>query len=270
MKRRVNRVKLKQADSSLVSFVWTGDTKNYNTRTNGEPTRITIHHAANGTGCSKGASSSALTVIFESLNGNKGSVHYGIDSLGRIGQMLNEKYRPWTSDSRANDMIAYTMEICNDQGAPTYHVSDKALNACIELCVDICKRHNKKRVTYIADKTKALAYKPAADELIITLHKWFAATTCPEQYLTSKISYIAEQVTAKLTPKKFPYLIRITYPGGLNVRKDAGVTNAKTGIVLKKGEVYTIVEEQTVSGQVWGRLKSGAGWICLTGYTEKV
>ena len=270
MKRKVNKVKLKQADSSLVSFTWTGSTNNYNTRTNGEPYRITIHHAANGTGCNNGYSASALNVIFETLNSKKGSVHYGIDSNGKIGQMLAEKYRPWTSDSRANDQVAYTMEICNDKGKPTYHVSDKALNACIELCADICKRHDKTKLLYIADSKTALAYKPKADEMIITLHKWLTATTCPEQYLSSKMPYIAEQVTNKLTPSKLPYIIRVTYPGGLNVRKGAGVTFEKTGIVIKQGEVYTIVEEKTTGGQFWGRLKSGAGWICLTGYTEKV
>jgi len=54
----------------------------------------------------------------------------------------------------------------------------------------------------------------------------------------------------------------------LNIRKDAGVAHTVTGVIRDKG-VYTIVAEKTVSGQKWGKLKSGAGWICLA-YTKKV
>lgn len=44
----------------------------------------------------------------------------------------------------------------------------------------------------------------------------------------------------------------------LNVRAGAG-TNYKINTTVKRNEVYTIVEEKNG----WGRLKSGAGWICL-------
>ena len=50
----------------------------------------------------------------------------------------------------------------------------------------------------------------------------------------------------------------------LNVRSGAG-TNYKITTKVKKNEVYTIVQEK---GN-WGKLKSGAGWICLD-YTNKV
>jgi len=63
------------------------------------------------------------------------------------------------------------------------------------------------------------------------------------------------------------YRVKVTATG-LNIRKDAGTAYAVTGVIRDKG-VYTIVAEKTVSGQKWGRLKSGAGWICLT-YTKKV
>lgn len=52
----------------------------------------------------------------------------------------------------------------------------------------------------------------------------------------------------------------------LNIRKKADVTSAKVGSV-KKGDVYTIVEE---SGS-WGKLKSGAGWINVSSkYVKRV
>lgn len=63
------------------------------------------------------------------------------------------------------------------------------------------------------------------------------------------------------------YRVKVT-ASALNIRKDAGTANAVTGVIRDNG-VYTIVAEKMVSGQKWGKLKSGAGWICLE-YTKKV
>lgn len=63
------------------------------------------------------------------------------------------------------------------------------------------------------------------------------------------------------------YFVKVT-ADALNIRKQAGVGNAVVGVIRDKG-VYTIVEEKWISGQKWGKLKSGAGWICLY-YTKKV
>jgi uncharacterized protein YgiM (DUF1202 family) len=63
------------------------------------------------------------------------------------------------------------------------------------------------------------------------------------------------------------YIIRVT-ASVLNVREYAG-TNYKVTTTVKKNEAYTIVEEKVVGNDVWGKLKSGVGWICLT-YTQKI
>lgn len=60
------------------------------------------------------------------------------------------------------------------------------------------------------------------------------------------------------------YVVRIT-ASVLNVRSGPS-TNYKINTTVKKNEMYTIVEEKNG----WGKLKSGAGWICLDGYTKKV
>lgn len=273
-------VKLKTADSSLVSYIYANGTTHYNVRDHAIDT-ITIHHAANGTGCNKGAGANTLDVIFASC-GLGGSCQYGIDSNGKIGQMLAEKYRSWCSDSRSNDMRAITIEVANCAGKPTWAVSDKALNAVIDLCADICKRNGKKKMVWISDKSKALAYAPKADEMRMTLHKWVCeakgGTGCPEQYLISKMPYIAEQVTKKLGGSTTPsttfksYIVKITYPTGMKIRSGAGDTYSVVGSV-PYGGVYTIVEEKTNGAQLWGKLKSGAGWICIKGskvYATKV
>ena len=63
------------------------------------------------------------------------------------------------------------------------------------------------------------------------------------------------------------YLVRVT-TDVLNVRKNAGTTYDIVTTV-KRNEVYTIIEEKVVGNDVWGRLKSQIGWICLT-YTQKL
>ena len=57
--------------------------------------------------------------------------------------------------------------------------------------------------------------------------------------------------------QKFPYLVKVN-TGVLNVRAGAG-TNYRVTTQIKKNQVYTIVDEKNN----WGKLKSGAGWICL-------
>lgn len=59
-----------------------------------------------------------------------------------------------------------------------------------------------------------------------------------------------------------PYLVKVT-ADCLYIRKGAGTNTAKVGKITDHG-VYTIVEERKGSGaSLWGRLKSGAGWISL-------
>lgn len=117
----------------------------------------------------------------------KASSNYGVDNTGRIGMYVEEKNRAWTSSNSDNDNQAVTIEVANITGAPDWKVSDIALNKTIDLCVDICKRNNIKRLNFTGDKTGNL-----------TMHKWFAATACPGPYLESKFPYIASEVNKRL------------------------------------------------------------------------
>lgn len=57
--------------------------------------------------------------------------------------------------------------------------------------------------------------------------------------------------------QKLPYLVKIT-GAKVNVRVGPGM-DQKIRTQVRRNEVYTIVEEK----DNWGKLKSGAGWICL-------
>ena len=77
---------------------------------------------------------------------------------------------------------------------------------------------------------------------------------------------IAKYDALKDNTSKLPYKVKVTEPE-LNVRKGAG-TNYPVTTVVKKGDVFTIVEEKKNGTTLWGKLKSGAGWLSLK-YTKK-
>ncbi len=59
-----------------------------------------------------------------------------------------------------------------------------------------------------------------------------------------------------------PYLVQVSI-SNLNIRKGPGTNYARTGRFTGKG-VFTIVEESKGTGAtLWGKLKSGAGWVSL-------
>ena len=112
------------------------------------------------------------------------SCQYGIGVDGRVGMYVEEKNRSWCSSSNENDQRAVTIECASDTTHP-YAFKDVVYNKLIELCVDICKRNGKKKLLWLGDKTKTLNYNPAADEMVLTVHRWFANKSCPGDWMYS-------------------------------------------------------------------------------------
>lgn len=73
--------------------------------------------------------------------------------------------------------------------------------------------------------------------------------------------------TATSSTGSTSYLVKVT-ASTLNVRKEASASSSITTKV-HKGEVYTIVGESKNGSTLWGKLKSGAGWIALS-YTQRL
>lgn len=142
--------------------------------------KITIHHMAGNLTIEQCGNVFAPT-------SRKASSNYGIGSDGRIGMYVEEKNRAWTSSNAQNDNMAVTIEVANDVVGGNWHISDKAMESLINLCVDICKRNNIEKLNFTGDKNGNL-----------TMHKWFAATACPGAYLESKFPYIANEVNKRL------------------------------------------------------------------------
>lgn len=137
-----------------------------------------------------------LGAIFAPVS-KQASSNYGIGYDGRFGMYCEEKDRSWCTSSSANDNRAITIECASDAAAP-YAFKDVVYESLITLCVDICKRHGKKKLLWLGDKDKTLAYTPAADEMVLTAHRWFANKGCPGDWLYQREADLAAKVTAKL------------------------------------------------------------------------
>ena len=121
------------------------------------------------------------------------SSNYGIGFDGRIGMYCEEKDRSWCSSSPSNDHRAITIEVASDTTYP-YAVNAKAYASLINLVADICKRNGIKELKWKADKSLI----GQVDKQNMTVHRWFAATACPGEYLYSRMGQIAQEVNKKL------------------------------------------------------------------------
>lgn len=200
------------------------------------------------------------------------SCNYGIGKDGRVCLIVDEANRSWCSSSNANDQRAVTIECASDMSEP-YSMTNAVYEKLIQLCIDICKRNGKTKLIWFADKNKSLNYSPKSNEMVLTVHRWFANKSCPGDWLYSRLGDVANRVTAQLNGssgggttgggntsggsgnyKTGMYKVNV---GDLNIRKGPGTNYDINGVITDKG-TYTITEIQNGS---WGKLKSGAGWI---------
>lgn len=133
---------------------------------------------------------------FEDPKGNA-SCNYLIGCDGRKALVVPEGFRSWCTSSAYNDQRAITVEVASDNTAP-YKFNDAAYNSLIELAIDCCKRNKKDTFVYIPDKTKALAYKPKDNEMLMTFHCWYAKKICPGQWFIDHAQDFTDKVNAGL------------------------------------------------------------------------
>lgn len=125
------------------------------------------------------------------------SCNYGIGYDGRVSLCVEEKNRSWCTSSRENDQRAITIECASDKTHP-YAFKDVVYNRLVELCIDICKRNGKKMLLWLGDKEKTLNYIPKSDEMVLTVHRWYANKSCPGDWMYARMGNLASKVTAAL------------------------------------------------------------------------
>ena len=139
----------------------------------------------------------------------KASCNYGIGNDGRVALVVDEENRSWCSSSNSNDQRAITIECASDKTEP-YTFNDAVYDKLVMLCVDICQRYGKTKLLWIADKGTTLAYEPKADEMLLTVHRWFSNKSCPGAWMYEHMGQLAATVTEKLggtpQPAKQPQL----------------------------------------------------------------
>ena len=180
------------SDSPLVTY--TRISPNRSSPRSAAIDRITIHCYVGQVTAERGCSG-ARFVNYDPVNG--ASCNYVVGYDGSIGLCVPEEDRSWCSSSPSNDSRAVTIETASDNFHP-YAVTDAAYRALLDLVTDICRRNGKNRLIWMDNKTAALAYQPRDGEMVMTVHRWFAAKACPGEYLLGRHGEIAAEVTRRL------------------------------------------------------------------------
>jgi len=160
------------SNSSLVNIKVPAHSNNYTVGRSGRKIeKIAIHHMA-GILTAKQCGG-----IFQ--NGSrKASSNYGIGKDAEVGLYVDEENTSYCNSNWDSNCKSVTIETSNSSLGGDYPVSDPVLNKLIELVADIAKRNNLGKLV----KGQNLVW-----------HRMYAATTCPGDYLLSKMDYIAEQ-----------------------------------------------------------------------------
>ena len=132
------------------------------------------------------------------------SANYAIDDNGNVGLFVDESKAAWSSSDEENDRRAVTIECASDSRDPC-EMYAAVYHKLVELCADICRRNGKTKLLWPGSKSAALAYESAADEMVLTAHRWFENKSCPGDWLYSRFGDLAEKVTALLDGKSVSY-----------------------------------------------------------------
>lgn len=222
------------------------------------------------------------------------SSNYGIAKDGRIGMFVPEDKSSWCSSSYDNDTQAVTIEVASDTVAP-YRMNEVAYEALVKLCVDICRRNGKKKLLWFSNKNTALSYKLASDEMLLTVHRWFANKACPGNWLMQRLPDLAKRVTAQLSgeqtntqpvtqptsgvkavkasgvARKFSKSLAGSYTttDNLNMRDDAG-TKYSILVTIPKGSTVQCYGYYSLSGVYkWLYVAANVGGVWYTGFVSK-
>ena len=156
--------------SNLTQIVVPADEGNYTKGRSGRSIEaITIHHMAGR------LTAEQCGRIFQA-KGRYGSSHYGVGYDGSIANYVDEENTAWTNSNWDSNCKSITIEISDNDNS--WYVNDTTLNAVIKLVADIAKRRG--LGTLVPGKN-------------LTWHSMFTSTTCPGDYLRSKMQYIADE-----------------------------------------------------------------------------
>ena len=173
------------SNSSLVDYTLISPNKN--SPRNHAIDTITIHCFVGQVTAQRGCE------VFQPTS-KQASCNYVVGLDGGIGLCVDEKDRSWCSSSAVNDHRAITIEVASDTSEP-YAVTPAAYAALINLCADICKRNGIQKLVWSTDKNTRVNHLNGCN---MTVHRDYAAKSCPGTYLYDRMGDIAARVNALL------------------------------------------------------------------------
>ena len=205
--------------------------------------RITPHYMAGNMGAVQCAN-------YFGASGRQASCNYCIGSDGAIAVCVPEDYRAWTSSSEANDTRAVTFECANIDANGT--LTDACYNSLIALCADICTRHG---INPHYDGTTNGS---------ITMHCMFAATSCPGNWLKTKITsgQFERDIKAKMGQPTYSapttsemYRVRKTWA---DAKSQTGAYRSLDNAKKACGKGYTVYDSKGKAVYTNGAAASGS------------
>lgn len=121
----------------------------------------------------------------------RASCNWIIGKDGSVAWLVPEEYRSWCSSNRDNDMRAITIEVASSKTGD--YVTPSALAALDDLVRDIMFRYGKRRLLWLKSREATDAHQVAKDEILLTVHRWYANKTCPGPVLEAHMDDIAHE-----------------------------------------------------------------------------
>lgn len=195
------------------------------------------------------------------------SAHFVIGLGGEIIQCIPTSEIAYCTN--AANGYSISIECCHPDATGKFTAATE--QALAELCAYLCGQFGLTsediiRHYDVTGKQCPLYWSPTKYQPADIANARFTAFKSRVKYIMDcgETGDVADNATAAV-----PFKVRIIDPA-LNIRCAAGVSNKAVG-VIRGGGVYTITAVEQVGAAVWGRLKSGAGWINIgEKYCKKV
>ncbi len=220
-------------------------------------TAIAVHYVGNA-----GSSAKANRNYFENLKDTKDrkvSSHFIVGLSGEIIQCIPPD--EWSYCTNQANGYSISIECCHPDSTGKFNAATE--KSLAELCAYLCKKFGldpeKDIIRHydVTGKQCPLYWSPTKYTSKATADARFNGFKTRVKY-TMSCGEVDEPAENKAY--RVPFLIKVIDPA-LNIRKDAGVQNKAVGVIKASNVLYTIVETKRVGSAVWGRLKSGVGWI---------
>lgn len=228
-------------------------------------TNIAVHYVGN-----PNTSALANRNYFENQKngGRYVSSHLIVGLSGEVLQCI--PFTEWSYCTNQANGYSISIECCHPDSTGKFTAATE--KSLAELCAYLCEKFGLDPIKDIirhydvTGKQCPLYWSPTKYVTKATADARFTAFKDRVRYIISNGE--TEQADSKAVPA-VPFKVRVV-DSALNIRSGAGVSNKAVG-VIRGGGIYTIVAVEQVGTALWGRLKSGAGWINIgEKYCERV